>query len=82
MRLGSSGRPPAGAARPSRFEAINKGWISLTRPWHLVTTNTGLGNPAAATADKGQKLMDVVVDRLAQFLVELAKAPMDEKFPY
>jgi creatinine amidohydrolase len=71
-----------GAARPSRFEAINKGWVSITRPWHLVSANTGLGNPAAATADKGKKLMDVVVDRLAQFLVELAKAPMDEKFPY
>jgi hypothetical protein len=26
--------------------------------------------------------MDAVVDRLAQFLVELARAPMDEKFPY
>jgi len=71
-----------GAAKPSRFQAINKGWISITRPWHLVSANTGLGNPAAATADKGKKLMDVVVDRLAQFLVELAKAPMDEKFPY
>jgi creatinine amidohydrolase len=71
-----------GAAKPSRFEAINKGWVSITRPWHLVSANTGLGNPAAATADKGTKLMDAVVDRLAQFLVELAKAPMDEKFPY
>lgn len=72
----------AGEARPSRFEAINKGWISITRPWHLVTTNTGLGNPAAASAAKGQQLMDVVVERLAAFLVDLAKSPMDEKFPY
>jgi creatinine amidohydrolase len=71
-----------GAAKPSRFEAINKGWVSITRPWHLVSANTGLGNPRAATAEKGKKLMDVVIERLAQFLVELAKAPMDEKFPY
>jgi creatinine amidohydrolase len=71
-----------GAARPTRFEAINRGWISITRPWHLVTTNTGLGDPRPATADKGRRLMDVVVERLAGFLIELAAAAMDEAFPY
>ena len=50
-----------GAVRPSRFEAINKGWVSMTRPWHLATANTGLGDPSAATAEKGQRLMDALV---------------------
>jgi creatinine amidohydrolase len=72
----------AGAARPTRFEAINRGWVSITRPWHLATTNTGLGDPAAATADKGRRLMEAVVERLSNFLVDLAAAPRDESFPY
>ncbi|HEX5272584.1 MAG TPA: creatininase family protein [Gemmataceae bacterium] len=71
-----------GAARPTRFEAINRGWVSITRPWHLATTNTGMGNPAAATAEKGQALMDALTQRLGRFLVELAAAPLDEQFPY
>lgn len=71
-----------GAARPSRFEAINRGWISITRPWHLVSANTGLGDPKAAAADKGRRLMDVLTERLGDFLIELAAAPMDETFPY
>jgi creatinine amidohydrolase len=71
-----------GAARPSRFEAINRGWVSITRPWHLVSRNTGLGDPSAASADKGRRLMDALVERLSGFLVELAAAPMDETFPY
>jgi creatinine amidohydrolase len=71
-----------GAAKPSRFDAINRGWISITRPWHLVSANTGLGNPSAATADKGQRLMKAMVERLAEFLVQLAESPMDETFPY
>lgn len=71
-----------GAARPSRFEAINRGWVSITRPWHLVSANTGLGDPRAASADKGRQLMDRLVERLSGFLVELAAAPMDETFPY
>jgi creatinine amidohydrolase len=71
-----------GAARPTRFGAINRGWVSITRPWHLLTTNTGVGNPKAASAEKGRRLMDVVVERLGDFLTELAAAPVDESFPY
>src|SRR5438034_5757142 len=37
-----------GAARPSKLEAINRGWVQITRPWHLVSKNTGLGDPRAA----------------------------------
>jgi creatinine amidohydrolase len=72
----------AGAERPTRFEAINRGWVSITRPWHLATTNTGIGDPSAASAEKGQRLMAALTERLAGFLTELAAAPMDERFPY
>src|SRR5262245_23559756 len=68
----------SGRARPTRFDAINKGWISITRPWHLVSADTGLGDPAKATADKGRRLMDVLVERLGGFLYKLAMTPMDE----
>jgi creatinine amidohydrolase len=71
-----------GQARPTRFEAINRGWVSITRPWHLATTNTGLGDPKAATAEKGSRLMDALVERLGAFLVELAKAEKGPSFPY
>src|SRR4051812_12879152 len=57
-----------GAARPSRFEAINRGWVSITRPWHLVSANTGLGDPKAATAEKGRRLMEALEVRLGDFL--------------
>ncbi|MGE3316965.1 MAG: creatininase family protein [Planctomycetaceae bacterium] len=71
-----------GAVRPTRFDAVNQGWISLTRPWHHLTTNSGAGNPHAATAEKGRKLMETLVERLATFLVELARSPVDDKFPF
>jgi creatinine amidohydrolase len=72
----------AGTIRPTRFEAVNRGWVSITRPWHLLTTNSGAGNPHAASAVKGKQAMDLVVERLAPFLVELAAAPLDETFPF
>ncbi|MEZ6126588.1 MAG: creatininase family protein [Planctomycetaceae bacterium] len=71
-----------GAVRATRFDAINHGWVSITRPWHLLTTNTGSGNPHAATAEKGRQLMDVIVSRLSQFLIDLASSPIDSDFPF
>ncbi|MHB1034138.1 MAG: creatininase family protein [Pirellulales bacterium] len=71
-----------GRIAETRFDAINRGWISITRPWHLLTTNAGAGNPHSATADKGRRLMDLLIERLSGFLVELAAAKIDERFPY
>lgn len=72
----------AGQTASTRLEAVNRGWISITRPWHLLTTNTGAGNPFAATAEKGEQLMQVIVSRLSGFLVELAGAEPDDRFPF
>ena len=71
-----------GAARPSRFQAVNEGWVSITRPWHLLTTNTGCGYPHAATEEKGQQLMERLIGRLAPFLVELSQSELDDEFPF
>ena len=71
-----------GQAAQTRFEALNRGWVSITRPWHLLTRQSGSGDPRAAAADKGQRMMELLVERLAPFLVELSSAPLDERFPY
>jgi len=71
-----------GKINKTRFRAIDQGWISITRPWHLLTANSGSGNPHAATAEKGRRMMQVLIDRIATFLVELSEAEIDERFPY
>ncbi len=30
-----------GATKPTRFQALNEGWVSISRPWHLLTSNSG-----------------------------------------
>jgi creatinine amidohydrolase len=71
-----------GVKAECRFEAVERGWVSITRPWHLLTTNSGAGNPHAASAEKGRRAMDLLVERLGTFLVELSHSPLDERFPY
>ena len=72
-----------GYAKPTRFEAINKGWVSISRPWHLLTESTGVGDPRAATREKGEKYLAVVVPRLAKFVADLSAADANDKtFPF
>ena len=72
----------AGQAAKLRLRAVNEGWVSITRPWHLLTTNTGVGNPHSATADKGRQLMELITSRLGEFLVELSELEIDDRFPF
>jgi len=71
-----------GATTALRFQALREGWVGITRPWHLLTTNAGAANPHAATAQKGEQMMGVLVDRLATFLVELSAEEIDDRFPF
>src|SRR3954468_9594297 len=75
-------RADEGGLAKTRFEAVNRGWVEITRPWHLLTTNSGAGDPRPATAAKGEALTEVVVERLALALAEIATSPVDERFPY
>jgi len=70
-----------GAVRPFRIEALNQPWAKVTRPWERLTTKSGYGNPHKATAEKGRQWIEVSVERVGQFLVDLAAAEMDETFP-
>lgn len=72
----------SGQTRPFRFHALEKGWVGMTRPWHLLTTNSGSGNPHAASAEKGNRLMEVICERLVPFFVQLSNEPIDESFPF
>lgn len=72
----------AGGMAEPRFEAVRKGWVEITRPWHLLTTNSGAGDPAPATAEKGAATARIVVERLSVFLAELCASPLDATFPF
>lgn len=72
----------AGAVRQFSFKALEQGWVSITRPWHLLTTNSGSGNPHAASAEKGGVLKQAIIDRMAPFLVQLAAADLTPPFPF
>jgi creatinine amidohydrolase len=65
-----------------RIAGMRAGWARAPRPWDRFTQDSGAGDPRAATAEKGARFFDAVTNELADFLVELATAKIDERFPF
>jgi creatinine amidohydrolase len=63
-----------GRERHFRVKGLRDGLAWAPRRWSQVTTDTGVGNPREASAEKGQRFLDAVVRELGQFLGELARA--------
>jgi creatinine amidohydrolase len=63
-----------GAARSFRFTAFREGWAWAPRRWSAISDDTGVGNPAQATAEKGKRYAEAVTRKVAELLVELAGA--------
>lgn len=70
----------SGAERKIKISAFREGWAWTPRQWTKVTADTGIGNPALATAAKGKKYFEAVTEKLASFLVELAAADLHDLY--
>ncbi len=62
-----------GNLRKFKVTAFREGWAWTQRDWMKATVDTGVGNPQAATPEKGQRYFEAVTKNISGFLVELAK---------
>jgi len=69
-----------GRERKFRIKALREGRAWSQRDWIEATQDTGIGNPAAATLQKGEECFELVAAGIADFLVELAAADLDELY--
>ena len=63
-----------GRERRPRIAALRAGWAWAPRRWTQVTADTGIGDPRAATAEKGKRYAEAVAREVGQFLADLARA--------
>lgn len=63
-----------GRERKNRIVAFREGWAWTERRWPLVTDDTGIGNPSAATAEKGEKYFRDLTVKIAEFICEFSAA--------
>jgi creatinine amidohydrolase len=66
-----------GLEKKSKIAAIREGWLWAERPWSKISADTGVGNPKAATPEKGRLFFQEVTNQLAKMYVSLCEAATD-----
>ncbi len=69
-----------GAQRQPKLQAYRDGWVWTQRRWSKATKDTGVGDPAASTSDKGKRYFQAVTEKIGHFLVELAQCDTDRLY--
>jgi creatinine amidohydrolase len=70
----------SGAAVSFSIDALREGWVWAERRWSRVTQDTGVGDPSQASAEKGTRFLEDVCEKLAGFIVDLARCPLDQLY--
>jgi len=72
----------AGDGKANKFAipALNESWAWSERKWSKVTKDTGVGNPSAASAEKGAQFFDFITKKTGQLIFELATTPVDNLY--
>jgi creatinine amidohydrolase len=70
----------SGASKPMTVTAFREGWAWTPRSWLRATVDTGVGNPARASAEKGARYFGAITQKIAGFLVELARTPPERMY--
>jgi creatinine amidohydrolase len=69
-----------GRERKAKITGLREGWAWAPRRWTAITDDTGVGDPSAATAAKGEAFFRAVTERIGGFLVDLARADLDDLY--
>ena len=69
-----------GRAHQFKVEALREGWAWTQRDWIQATVDTGVGDPKAASVEKGRICLEKVTERIGGFLAELAGADLDDLY--
>ena len=69
-----------GRERQAKVAGLRERWAWTPRRWTQVTDDTGVGDPRAATRDKGERFFAAVTERIAGFLVDVAAADPNDLY--
>lgn len=72
----------AGDGNETKFKlkGLKEGWVWSQRQWTKISKDTGVGNPEKATLEKGEKYLKYITETIADFLVELDKADINNLY--
>ena len=70
----------AGKEKKNKIEAFQEGWVWSERKWSQISEDTGVGNPALATKEKGEIYFKAVTSKMGKLFSDLCKADMEDLY--
>ncbi len=70
----------SGEAKKFAVEELNESWAWTERKWTETTSDTGIGDPRKATAEKGEKYFKAVTENMARLMIGLAKTNIEDLY--
>jgi len=67
-----------GATLSFNLKGYREGWAWAQRPWTKVTKDTGSGDPAKATVEKGKIFLERSIENIGLFLHDLSNRSIEE----
>ena len=70
----------SGSAKKFKIKAYSEGWAWAERQWSKVSSDTGIGNPVYATAEKGERFFKDVCEKLEDLICSLCDADLEDLY--
>ncbi len=64
----------AGSENKSKLKGVKEGWVVTQRQWPMISADTGVGNPARSSQEKGKRFLEDITNKISDFLVELSES--------
>jgi creatinine amidohydrolase len=69
-----------GKEKKNKIKAFSEDWVWAERKWSKISKDTGIGNPIAATKEKGEKYFMEVIQKMANLFYEVSKADLEDLY--
>lgn len=69
-----------GKEKKSRISGIREGWAWSERQWSLISEDTGVGNPKAATPEKGKRFFKAITEKLAELMDQISAVEISNRY--
>lgn len=69
-----------GGEKKMKIKGFTEKWVWAERKWSQISADTGVGDPSAATKEKGGKYFTAVTQKIGNMLVELAACDINNLY--
>ncbi len=69
-----------GRSKKFKIKAFSEGWVWAERKWSEISEDTGVGDPAHATKEKGEQFFKDVTAKMGDLMLELCKADSSDLY--